>query len=107
MANPYRGEVEITINGAPYALKLTLGALAGLEQSLAEGSLVDLVQRFEAGRFSARDVLALLAAGLEGGGHTLSAEELAKADIAAGPVGAARVAAQLLARSFSLPGPEA
>jgi hypothetical protein len=107
MANPYRGEVEITINGAPYALKLTLGALAGLEQSLAEGSLVDLVQRFEAGRFSARDILALLAAGLEGGGHSLSAEELAQADIAAGPLGAARVAAQLLVRSFSLPRPEA
>ncbi|MEX5578965.1 gene transfer agent family protein [Pseudophaeobacter sp. A-200-2] len=107
MANPYSGEVEITINGAPYALKLTLGALAGLEQSLAKGSLVDLVQRFEAGRFSARDILALLAAGLEGGGHSLSAEELAQADIATGPVGAAQVAAQLLARSFSLPGPEA
>ena len=88
-------------------MKLTLGALAGLEQSLAEGSLVDLVQRFEAGRFSARDILALLAAGLEGGGNSLSTEELAQADIAAGPLGAARVAAQLLARSFSLPRPDA
>ena len=107
MANPYSGEVEITINGAPYVLKLTLGALAGLEQSLAEGSLVDLVQRFEAGRFSARDILALLVAGLEGGGNSLSTEELAQADIAAGPMGAARVAAQLLVGSFSLPGTEA
>lgn len=103
MVNPFAGEVEIVIDGRAYALKLTLGALASLEQSLGEGSLVDLVKRFEEGRFSARDILALIAAGLEGGGHDLRAEDLGKAEISGGPMGAARIAAQLLARSFALP----
>ncbi|WP_192966444.1 gene transfer agent family protein [Phycobacter azelaicus] len=103
MANPFAGQVEIVIDGRPYALKLTLGALAGLEQSLGNASLVDLVKRFEEGRFSAGDILSLLVAGLEGGGHDLRAEDLARAEISGGPLGAARIAAQLLARSFALP----
>ncbi|UWQ30421.1 gene transfer agent family protein [Leisingera sp. M523] len=103
MVNPHAGEAELLVNGTPYALKLTLGALAGLEAALEEGALVDLVQRFEQGRFSARDVLALLAAGLEGGGHDLSRDDLASAAITGGPMQAARVAAELLVRSFAVP----
>ncbi|ATF18172.1 gene transfer agent family protein [Phaeobacter gallaeciensis] len=102
-ANPHTGEVALGINGQMLPLKLTLGALAGLEAELRTGSLIDLVSRFENGRFSASDMLALLAAGLRGGGHTLSAADLATADIEGGPMQAARVAAQLLARSFALP----
>ncbi|WP_323779489.1 gene transfer agent family protein [Leisingera sp.] len=103
MVNPQAGEAELIVNGSPYALKLTLGALAGLEAALEEGTLVDLVQRFEQGRFSARDVLALLAAGLQGGGYQLSREDLASAAISGGPLQAARVAADLLVRSFTVP----
>lgn len=103
MVNPHAGEAELLVNGTPYALKLTLGALAGLEAELEEGTLVGLVQRFEQGRFSARDVLALLAAGLQGGGHGLSREDLASATITGGPMQAARVAAELLLRSFTVP----
>mgnify|MGYP000005427393 FL=1 len=105
--NPWRGEVTLTINGSPRVLRLPLGALARLEQQLQETSLLDLVQRFETGRFSAADILALLTAGLEGGGHDLDSLDLAQAEINGGAVEAARVAALLLARSFSLPkGPE-
>ncbi|WP_027259099.1 gene transfer agent family protein [Leisingera aquimarina] len=103
MVNPQAGEAELLVNGTPYALKLTLGALAGLETALEEGTLVDLVQRFEQGRFSARDVLALLAAGLQGGGHSISHGDLASASITGGPMQAARVAAELLVRSFAVP----
>lgn len=103
LENPWRGEVTLTINSQPHVLRLTLGALARLEVQLATGSLVELVQRFETGRFSATDILALLTAGLEGGGYDFAAQDLARAEIAGGPVVAARVAAELLARSFSLP----
>ena len=84
-------------------MKLTLGTLAELEATLGDGSLVELVQRFEGGAFSVRDVLALLAAGLRGGGHEMSSAELAAADIQGGPMAAARAAAELLARAFVLP----
>lgn len=103
MANPFAGEATLTINGAPHVMKLTLGALAELETALETGALVDLAQRFESGGFSARDVLALLAAGLKGGGHAVTSAELASAEIAGGPMAAARAAAELLARAFLLP----
>lgn len=104
MANPFAGEVEVVLDGVPRMAKLTLGALAELEAVLGEGSLVDLVARFEAGRFSTRDVLALLVAGLRGGGWTGRAGDLMTVEIGGGPVGAARAAAELLARAFAVPG---
>ncbi|MBN2630083.1 MAG: gene transfer agent family protein [Rhodobacteraceae bacterium] len=104
MANPWAGEVAILLDGQRHVAKLTLGALAELEAALAAGSLIDLVERFEAGRFSTRDVLALLVAGLRGGGWTGRAEDLLSVEIGGGPMEAARVAAELLARAFSLPG---
>ncbi len=102
MANPWTGEVALVIDGERRVLKLTLGALAELEQVLEVGSLVELVQRFEGGVFSSRDVLALIVAGLRGGGG--SQVDLVNADIEGGPMAAARVAAELLARAFMLPG---
>ncbi|MDZ7908798.1 MAG: gene transfer agent family protein [Gemmobacter sp.] len=104
MVNPWAGEVALVIDGRRHVAKLTLGALAELEAALASGSLVDLVERFEGGQFSARDVLALIVAGLRGGGWQGTAADLAQADIAGGPVAAARAAAELLARAFALPG---
>jgi hypothetical protein len=103
MANPWAGEVAVVIDGERRVLKLTLGALAELEAGLQTGSLVDLVERFEAGGFSTRDVLALIVAGLRGGGWSGSAADLIAADIAGGPLAAARAAAELLARAFMLP----
>lgn len=104
MANPWAGEVEVLLDGAPHVAKLTLGSLAELEAGLQAGSLVELIERFEAGRYSSRDVLALLVAGLRGGGWRGTAADLMTVEIAGGPVGAARVAAELLARAFALPG---
>ena len=103
MVNPFAGEVALVIDGQRHVAKLTLGALAELEAALEAGGLVDLIERFEAGRFTARDVLALILAGLRGGGWQGSAEDLGRAEIAGGLVGAARVAAALLARAFALP----
>lgn len=104
MANPYAGEVALVLDGEQRVLKLTLGALAELESGLGAGSLVELVQRFESGSYSSRDVLALIVAGLRGGGWRGSTDDLLSADIAEGPMGAARVAAELLARAFVVPG---
>ncbi len=101
MTNPYAGEVSLRIDGVDHPCKLTLGALAELEAELGEGSLVDLIARFEAGRYSGRDLMALIVAGLRGGGWRGRAEDLLSADIAGGPVGAAQAAALMLARAFA------
>jgi len=102
--NPWSGEVALVLDGRRYVAKLTLGALAELEAALETGTLVDLVERFEGGRFSTRDVLALIVAGLRGGGWQGTAADLRTVEIGGGPVEAARAAAELLARAFSLPG---
>lgn len=103
MANPWTGEVAVRLDGERRVAKLTLGALAELEAELGTGTLVELVERFESGRFSTRDVLMLVVAGLRGGGWRGSATDLLQVEIGGGPVEAARVAAELLARAFTVP----
>lgn len=103
MTNPWAGEVTLEIDGQAHRCKLTLGALAELEAELGTGTLVELVERFERGAFSGRDVMALIVAGLRGGGWRGTAADLVSAEIAGGPVGAAKAAAEMLARAFALP----
>lgn len=105
-ANPWSGEVEIVLDGKAHRAKLTLGALAALEAELERGALVDLIERFEAGRFTARDVMAVLAAGLRGGGWQGSVEALMAAEIEGGVPGAVAAAVKLLARAFGADGVE-
>lgn len=100
MANPHRGEVELILDGEPHLARLTLGALAELEHALGAASLLDLVKRFELADFSSADVLAVLVAGLRGGGWRGGADDLLAVEIGGGPLGAARTAAALLARAF-------
>lgn len=103
MTNPYRGEVALEIDGVEHQLRLTLGALAELEAGLDSGSLMDLVARFEGGKVSSRDVLALIVAGLRGGGWQGRGADLLSAEITGGPMAAARAAAELLTRAFLPP----
>ncbi|MEM8870627.1 MAG: gene transfer agent family protein [Pseudomonadota bacterium] len=100
MTNPYRGEVPLTVNGQARTMRLTLGALAELEQALGEDTLVGLVERFESGGFSAADLVTLLAAGL---GETR--DVVANSEIDGGPLAAARAAATLLRVTFQIPDP--
>lgn len=103
MSNPWAGEVEVAVDGTVHVARLTLGALAELEAQLRIGTIVDLVERFERAAFSSRDVLAVIVAGLRGGGMRVTGEDLLTADVAGGPVAAAKVAATLLTRAFALP----
>ena len=104
MENAWAGEVSLVLDGERHVLKLTLGALAELEGQLGNGDLIDLIERFEAGRYATRDVLALVVAGLRGGGWRGDAAELLSVEIAGGPLEAARVAGTLLVRAFAAPG---
>ncbi len=101
MANPFAGEVALTLDGQRRVLKLTLGALAELEAELNEDSLIALIGRFESGHFASRDVLSLIVAGLRGGGWQGQARDLMQAEIEGGALEAARVAARLLVRAFA------
>jgi len=100
MANPQRGEVTIRVNGEERVMRLTLGALAELEARMQATSLLGLAEKFETGGVSASELIALIAAGIRGGGGVVSEEELAAAEIEGGAVGAMRAGLTLLSRTF-------
>jgi hypothetical protein len=104
MANAWRGEVALTVNGEARTMRLTLGALAELEAQLGSESLFEMISRFETGAFRVRDLICLLTAGLNGGGWAVSEDELLVGHIEGGPLAAAQAAARLLKITFTLPG---
>ena len=78
MPNIHRGEISALIGGEERTLCLTLGALAELEARLQAGDLTGLAERFADGRISARDLTAIIGAGLRGAGNTVSDDDLAR-----------------------------
>jgi hypothetical protein len=100
MPNIRRGEIAASIGGEERVLCLTLGALAELEARLGAGDLIGLGERFAGGRVSARDLIAILGAGLRGGGNAVTDDDLARMAIEGGLAGAAEIAAKLLRATF-------
>lgn len=101
MANARAGEVALILDGERRLCKLTLGALAELEADAEAEGLVSLVERFDSGAYRAGDVLALVLAGLRGGGWQGTRADLMTAEIEGGIAEAARVAARLLVAAFA------
>jgi hypothetical protein len=103
MANRYRGEIAAEIGGARRTLVLTLGALAELETALGAEDLLALSERFASGRLKARDLVAVIGAGLRGAGETLADDDVARMTVAGGAAGYVRIAAELIAATFGEP----
>ena len=101
MANAMRGEVDVLVDGRTVTLRLTLGAVAELEQALGADSLVGLVERVERGGLSAADVLKVLEAGFRGAGRGEDAPAVGDMAFDGGIAGAAQAATRLLAAGFT------
>ena len=101
MVNPERGDVELVVNGEARVMRLTLGALAALEARLEAGSLAALIEAFEAGNAGSGQILALIWAGLNGGGWAVSYDDVAAARIGGGPLAAVAAAGRLLRLTFA------
>ena len=99
-ANARRGEVTITLDGRPHTLRLTLQGLAELESAFQLRDLAALGERFGSGRLASSDVIAILGAGLRGGGLDLPDTEVARLPFDDGPAGAVTAAMQLLVATF-------
>ena len=100
MPNPRRGEVALNLDGKRYVLCLTLGALAELEEAFGVADLGALAERFGTGRLSSRDLLAILAVALRGGGQPLSDVEVASLPLGEGIEPVATAIADLLVATF-------
>src|SRR5438477_12525445 len=78
MPNPHRGEIEALLDGTPFNLVLTLGALAELEQAFGHDDMLSLAERFQTGRISALDAQRIIGAGLRGAGHEILDEAVGR-----------------------------
>ena len=86
MVNLHRGEIEAVLDGRPFRLCLTLGALAA---------------RFEKGRISARDCVRIIGAGLRGAGHEIANDAVARMASEGGAAGYVEIVARLLSATFA------
>lgn len=103
MSNRHRGEVSFTLDGEARTLRLTLGSLAELEDRLGADGVADLAGRLGSGRLRTRDMAALLAAGLRGGGYEIDEEALSARPLDGGMVAVASAVAALLEATFAEP----
>lgn len=101
MANRHRGEIDAVLDGKPYRLCLTLGALAELESAFGDEDMLALATRFETGRISATDCQRIIGAGLRGAGHDVSDLAVAAMRVEGGAAGYVDIVARLLAMTFS------
>lgn len=106
-ANRRRGEIAASLDGRDWRLCLTLGALAELETAFGVDDLGQLAERFAGGRLAARDIIAIVGAGLRGGGAAVSDDDVAAMSTEGGITGFARLTAELLAATFGSDGAEA
>lgn len=100
MANRQRGEVEAVLDGRPWTLCLTLGALAELEAALGASDLMALARRFEAGELSAGDAIRVIGAGLRGAGNDIDDAAVAGMKAEGAAAGFVAIVADLLAATF-------
>ncbi len=100
MPNLHRGEIAAVLGGETRTLVLTLGALAELESALGADDLVALSERFAGGRLKARDLIAVIGAGLRGAGASISDEEVARMTVEGSAAGYVRIAAALISATF-------
>ena len=77
--------------------------MAELESRFGESDLVGVARRIDEGRLSARDLLAIIACGLKGGGSTIPENEVAALGAPSGLPGYVDIAARLLAATFGAP----
>lgn len=101
MTNRARGEIEAELDGARRRLCLTLGALAELETALGVRDLAALAARLEEGRLSAREVIAIIGAGLRGAGEDIDDETVAGLASPTGASGYVDIVARLLTATFA------
>jgi hypothetical protein len=100
MPNAHRGEIEARLDGKPYTLCLTLGALAELEHAFGHEDMLALAERFQSGRLSARDAARIIGAGLRGAGHDVPDEAVAGMQADGGAAGFVDIVARLLSATF-------
>jgi hypothetical protein len=99
-ANRHRGQISVEIAGKQWTMCLTLGALAELETAFGAANLSDLVDKIASGNPGSTQLIAIIGAGLRGGGHEVSNSEIAAWQFSGGLVGMVKIVGDLIAATF-------
>lgn len=100
MANPYRGEVALKLDGESRTLRLSLASLARLEQTLATPDLSALIKLLVGGQVSAAQIACVLCEALRTGeGHCTKEAEILLGHAA--PLSLARCYVDLMRATFA------
>ncbi|HEY8698479.1 MAG TPA: GTA-gp10 family protein [Rhizomicrobium sp.] len=78
MANRARGDVEFIAGNTRHAMRLTLGALAEIEDALGADSLADLAERLK--HLGTNDIALVASALMHGAGADVSPADVLKLD---------------------------
>lgn len=100
MVNKHRGEISVELDGKNWTLCLTLGALAQLEDHFKVSDLTSLAEKLSSNALCASDFLAIILAGLKGGGHDVDSAAVNDMRINGGATGYAILVADLLKATF-------
>jgi len=84
MANRARGDAELNAGGRTYIMRLTLGALAEIEDGLGLADLSEMETRLK--KLRAGDLAVVAAALLRGGGHDVSPADVLRLAVDIGAV---------------------
>jgi len=75
MANPYRNEVSVTLNGTEYLLRPTFTCLAEIEEQIGK-TIFQFMAYFLANGIKAKDAYFILECGIKAAGGKVDKEEL-------------------------------
>ena len=101
MANRHRGEISAEIDGVERTLCLTLGAIAELEEAFDAKDISQLVKLIGSTPLNARQLIAIIGAGLRGGGHNFENADIAEMRFTGGIAGMALIVSELFDAAFS------
>ena len=81
MANKRRGEVTFDADGETYKMRMTLNAMAEIEDAFELDSITQLADIFTEGEFKVKQLIQLLGALIRGGGHEITDREVGDFDL--------------------------
>ena len=100
MTNPFRGELEVKLNGKTYKTRMTVDACMRVEQA-CDLSLVKIATRLSEGDLTIHQISSVMTPALRGGGNDVEAKDVAKIIYEAGLAEGLRVCGEVLANVLS------